>query len=564
MNIKGISTSKGLAIGEVYIYTKKQIVVTDQSIGDVESELKKFSDALEQTKAQIAKLIEKTKINLGEKESQIFEAHLMMLEDDEVKTPIIDLIEGEKKNAPYAVKETFDGLRAIFESMDNAYMKERAADMKDLGERLVRNLLGIQNELELKAGSILFCEDLEPSDTAALDPKLVAGFVTEKGGKTSHSAIIAQGMGIPALTGISAEKAGLKNGNIVILDAIEGHLMLHPSTTECQNFEEKIAAYKEDILKYSAVKGKQVSTIDGYEIEIASNIADAEKAAFAVEEGADGVGLFRTEFLYMNRSSLPSVDEQFRAYKKALEAFGDKPVVIRTFDIGGDKQVDYLNLEKEMNPFLGYRAIRISLDRTEMFKDQLRALYMASPYGNLKIMFPMVATISEIKAIKALIEEVKAELNAQNKPYKEVELGIMVEIPVVAAMASQFAKHVDFFSIGTNDLLQYTVAVDRMNEKLAHLYNWYHPGLLNLIANVAEAAHDAGIWVGICGEAASDPKLLPFYVGIGIDELSMSVGKMAEVKWKVTQVKKSNCEAVVDTILGCETAEEVEALLEKF
>lgn len=557
MNIQGLSTSKGLAVGTAFLYKKTVPTIKQDKVEDRFAEWQHYEAVLGETELQLKQMVEKTKINIGEKESQIFEAHIMMLQDEMLQEPIKEMIQGESWNASYAVNETIQSTRKIFLEMDNEYMRERAADLSDLGQRLIRNIQGIKNDLELPENAILFCEDLEPSDTAMLDPKTVAGFVTEKGGKTSHSAIIAQSIGIPAITGICPKTYGIENGAIVLLDALDGSLVINPTEDILNAFKNKQAMYLNDTSKFEVLKYEPAMTKDGHHVEVAANIADSNKAQKALEQGAEGVGLFRTEFLYMNRDSLPSVKEQFKAYKMALEAFGDKPMVIRTFDIGGDKHVDYLNLDQEMNPFLGYRAIRISLDRKAMFMDQLKALYMASVYGNLKIMFPMIATIDEIKQIKALIQEVHAQLDAEGIPYKVVELGIMVEIPVVAVEAEKFAEHVDFFSIGTNDLLQYTVAVDRMNEKLSYLYNWYHPGLLKMINMVAKAANKAGIWVGICGEAAADPLLLPFYVGSGIHELSMSGSKVAEIKWHLSQLSHQACLEVPSALLDLDTADEV-------
>lgn len=557
MNIQGMSTSKGLAVGTAFLYKKTVPVIKPLKVENGEAEWQLYQAALLDTEKQLKEMVERTRINIGEKESQIFEAHIMMLHDEMLQEPIKDMILEQSYNASYATHETIQSTRNMFLEMDNAYMQERAADLSDLGQRLIRNLQGLHSDIVLPANAILFCEDLEPSDTAMLDPKMVAGFVTEKGGKTSHSAIIAQSIGIPALTGINPHHYGIENGQVILMDALEGILVVNPDDDCLKAFNEKQAHYQNDTSRFEALKYQPALTKDGHHVEVAANIADSAKAIKALEQGAEGVGLFRTEFLYMNRDNLPSVKEQFKAYKTALEAFGDKPMVIRTFDIGGDKQVDYLKLEPEMNPFLGYRAIRISLDRKRMFMDQLKALYMASVYGNLKIMFPMIATIDEIKQIKALIQDVHSELDAEGIPYKIVELGIMVEIPVVAVEAEKFAEHVDFFSIGTNDLLQYTVAVDRMNEKLAYLYNWYHPGLLKLIHMVAKAANKAGIWVGICGEAAADPLLLPFYVGSGIHELSMSGSKVAEIKWHLSQLSHEACLNVPEAVMDLDTADDV-------
>lgn len=555
--IEGIGTSKGMAIGTAFIYKKQVLDVSKRNNIEVAAELTLLAEALKQSAEQLEDIITQTRQTIGEKESQIFEAHLMLLQDREFVEPIEQLIVEERVNAAYAIDQTSSSLQMLFKSMDNPYMQERAADIQDLSQRLIRNCLGVADVLTVPDQAILFCEDLEPSDTAMLDPAKIAGFVTEKGGKTSHSAIIAQSIGIPAMTGIHAGKVGIQQGDQILLNAKEGYLIANPDAGLVEVFAEAIRSRQEEAAAYEALMYDHGHTADGVAIEIAANIADPDKAAKAVMQGADGVGLFRTEFLYMNRKALPSVEEQFQAYKKALEAFGDKPMVIRTFDIGGDKHVDYLELEAELNPFLGYRAIRISLDRVEMFKDQLRALTRASVYGNLKVMFPMISTIEEIKAIKGHMAAVRQELDAAGIPHKPFEIGIMVEIPVVAVEAAKFAKHVDFFSIGTNDLLQYTVAVDRMSEKLSHLYNWYHPGLLTLIQQVAQAAHAAGIWVGICGEAASDPLLLPFYIAAGIDELSMSGSKIAEIKWRLAHLKASDCQDCLNAVLAMETAEEV-------
>lgn len=555
--ISGLSTSKGMSIGTAYIYKKQALDVKKKPIEDIEKELKSLSEGIQKAVQQIQEVVENTKKNIGVKEAQIFEAHLLILEDEEFISPIQEMIEREKVNASYAIDEIGRVFQEMFSQMDNPYMQERAADIKDLSQRLIRNVLGIEETLEIFENAILFCEDLEPSDTAMLDPNKIVGFVTEKGGKTSHSAIIAQSIGIPAMTGVSAMKQGIRSGDAILLNANENYLVHQPEQALVEAFSEEMSKQEMEKQKFEAVKHQQGQTKDGLHVEIAANIADSKKAKTAIEQGAEGVGLFRTEFLYMNRESLPSVEEQFKAYKEALETFGDKPMVIRTFDIGGDKQVDYLGLEPEMNPFLGYRAIRISLDRVEMFKDQLRALLMASVYGNLKVMFPMISTIQEIKDIKLIIASVQSELDLKEIPYKAFEIGIMVEVPVVAVEAEKFAKHVDFFSIGTNDLLQYTVAVDRMSEKLSHLYNWYHPGLLVMIQNVVKAAHKNGIWVGICGEAASDPLLLPVYVAMNVDELSMSGSKISELKWKLSQIDSKECLVHMEKVLEMDTAEEV-------
>lgn len=562
MKLKGISTSRGIAFGNVFRLSKKVIDTAFVKVENTDETIKAFHDAVALSKSQLEQLAEKTRLSIGEHESKIFLAHAMMLEDPEFIEPIEAVIRDEAACVPYAVECTRQSLVAIFSAMDNAYMRERAADITDISNRVIKNALGIVDNWDLPMNTILCCEDLEPSDTAMLDPKQIAGIITVKGGETSHSAIIAKSLNIPALSKIEIPNH-YPDGTAVILDALNGLLILEPSDADTSYYADAKVSFEQEISRYEVGKMDTAKSSDGFEMEIAANIAATEGLEAVLEAGADGVGLFRTEFLYMNRTSPPTLEEQFEAYKKVLTAFGSKPMVIRTFDIGGDKQIDYLNMDKEMNPFLGYRAIRISLDRLDLFKVQLKALLMASIYGNLKIMFPMISSVEEIQKIKKIMADIRCELEAEGTPYRAVEIGIMVEIPAVAVRAKQFAKHVDFFSIGTNDLLQYTVAVDRMNEKLSHLYTWYHPGLLSLIHNVAKSAKEAGIWVGICGESAADPLLLPFFLGCGIDELSMSQSKIAEIKWRLKSLSQKEMTAVVERVLEMDTAEAVEAYLSK-
>ncbi len=562
MKLKGISTSRGIAFGNVFRLNKKSIDTSYEKVECIDSTIKALHDAVQVSKLQLEQLAERTKLAIGEHESKIFIAHAMMLEDPEFIEPIEEIIREEEACVPYAVEMTRKTLVSIFSAMDNAYMRERAADITDISNRVIKNALGIIDNWELPQNTILCCEDLEPSDTAMLDPNQISGIITVKGGETSHSAIIAKSLNIPALAKVEIPHH-FTEGTPVIMDALNGILILEPSDADIAYYSDLKDSFQQEIDKYEVGKMDSVKSLDGFEMEIAANIASTEGLEAVLKAGADGVGLFRTEFLYMNRTSPPTLEEQFEAYKKVLTAFGSKPMVIRTFDIGGDKQIDYLNMDKEMNPFLGYRAIRISLDRLDLFKVQLKALLMASVYGNLKIMFPMISSIEEIQKIKLIMADIRTELENEGTPYRAVEIGIMVEIPAVAVRAKQFAKHVDFFSIGTNDLLQYTVAVDRMNEKLSHLYTWYHPGLLSLIHNVAKSAKEAGIWVGICGESAADPKLLPFFLGCGIDELSMSQSKIAEIKWRLRKLSQKEMSTVVERVLEMDTAEAVEAYLSK-
>lgn len=561
MRIQGITTSKGIAFGTAYVLVKKHVDVTFKTCTDTEFSIKELHDAIKRSKDQLKEIVKKTKEEIGEKESKIFNAHSLILDDPEYVKSIESIITKEKVCVAYAVEQTRKMFEAMFLGMDNPYMRERAADINDVSNRLIRAVLKIEDSIDVPPGTILICEDLEPSDTAALDPAKIAGIITEKGGETSHSAIIAKSLAIPAISNVKMDTTIVEDGCKLILDAIEGIVIVNPTESELVHYQNiKDHFFKEQSV-YKVGMLDKVKTLDGHEVEISANIANVDHLNNILEQGADGVGLFRTEFLYMNRNSPPSVEEQYNAYKTALQAFDDKPMVIRTFDIGGDKRIDYLNLEDEMNPFLGYRAIRISLDRQELFKVQIKALLMASPYGNLKIMFPMISSIEELLQTREVIDSVRIEMEKENIPIGHYEIGMMVEIPAVAVQADKFAKYVDFFSVGTNDLLQYTVAVDRMNEKLNHLYSWYHPGLLEMIKMVAEAGEKAGIWVGICGEAAADPNLLPFYVGIGIHELSMSPSKIAEIKWRLRHLSKSEQGEVVAHVLSLETSEQIKRYL---
>lgn len=562
MRIQGIVTSKGIAFGQAFILEKKKIDVSFAPCMDPEMAIKDLHEAIVKSKDQLKAIVEKTKKEIGEKESKIFNAHCLILDDPEFVKSIESTIVREKSSVVYAIETTRKMFESMFMGMDNAYMRERAADINDVSNRLIKSVLGIEDRIEVEKGTILVCDDLEPSDTAALDPEKIVGIVTEKGGETSHSAIIAKSLGIPAISKVKLDPECLENGAEVIVDAINGLLIIGPTELEKRNYRDIKNHYDNERAIYSEGMMSSAETLDGQAVEISANIANVDHLEAIIKQGADGVGLFRTEFLYMNRNSPPSLEEQFSAYKSALMAFGDKPMVIRTFDIGGDKQIDYLKLDPEMNPFLGYRAIRISLDRENLFRIQIKALLMASPYGNLKIMFPMISSIEEVIRTREIIASVEAEMVEEKIQIGSYEIGMMVEIPAVAVQAEKFAKYVDFFSIGTNDLLQYTVAVDRMNEKLSHLYSWYHPALLELIRNVARAAEKSNIWVGICGESASDSNLLPFFVGVGIHELSMSPSKIAEMKWRLRHLTKSELQPLVEHVLSLETADQVRRYLQ--
>ncbi|KXG73701.1 phosphoenolpyruvate--protein phosphotransferase [Thermotalea metallivorans] len=559
---KGIGASPGIAVGKVLLFKKEDIVIESGAVDDVEKEQNRFHGALKKTREQIEEIKRRT---LAEQQA-ILDAHLMILEDPELIGGVEGAIRAEKLNAEAALEKVMNMFIAIFESMENGYMKERAADIRDVGERLLMNLLGkeLPNLAKLKEPVIIVAHDLTPSDTAQLDRENVLGFVTDIGGRTSHSAIMARTMEIPAVVGLKDITQHVKNGDILVFDGEEGIVLVNPEDALVREYarkrEEQLQAKKE---LRKLINSSTIST-DGRKVELGCNIGNPKDAKKADENGAEGIGLYRTEFLYMDRTSLPTEEEQLEAYKAVLEIMGKRPVIIRTLDIGGDKELPYMNLPKEMNPFLGYRAIRICLDRKEIFKTQLRALLRAGIYGNLKIMYPMISSVEEVRAANKILEEAKQELQHEGKDYaSNIAVGIMVEIPAAAVISDMLAREVDFFSIGTNDLIQYTTAVDRMNEKIAHLYNPFHPALLRLIKLVIDNGHKAGIWVGMCGEAAGDKRLIPVFLGMGLDELSMGAGSILPARKQIQSLSYEEMKVVADQVLQMDTAEEIEKFVTK-
>lgn len=557
---KGIGASPGIAVGKALLLKKEDIIIERKSIRNEMEENERFHKALDKTKEQI----EEIKKNTGAAQQEIMDAHLMILEDPELIGGVEGAVNAEKINAEAALQGVIDTFVAIFESMDNEYMRERAADIKDVGQRIMMNLLGkeLPNLAKLKEPVVIVAHDLTPSDTAQLDRENVLGFVTEIGGRTSHSAIMARTMEIPAVLGLKAITQQIKNGDMLVFDGEEGVVLVNPEEPVIHQYTEKRAKLAEE--KQALLKLLNSDTIskDGKKVELGGNIGNPRDAQKAHESGAEGIGLYRTEFLYMDRTSLPSEEEQFEAYKAVLEIMGERPVVIRTLDIGGDKELPYMNLPKEMNPFLGYRAIRICLDQKEIFKTQLRALLRASVYGNLKIMYPMISSLEEVRAANGIMEEVKQALNNEGKEWSsDIEVGIMIEIPAAAVISDILAKEVDFFSIGTNDLIQYTTAVDRMNEKIAHLYNPFNPAVLRLIKLVIDNGHKAGKWVGMCGEVAGDKRLIPVLLGMGLDEFSMSAGAILPARKQIQNLSYEEMKALADQALQLGTAEEIEKLL---
>lgn len=536
--VKGIAASKGYAIGKVFIKKDIKININNLKIENIDIEIKNLEDALSKTREQLEFLRKKIETEVGKEESLVFESHQMILEDPEFIDKAKDMIKNNSVSADYAIDSVKKELVLVMESIDDEYMRERAADIKDVSDRIVRNILGIQEEVEItEQNTVVVAHDLTPSDTAQLDKSKVCGFLTNIGGKTSHSAIMARTMEIPAIVGMNNITDIVKNGDIVLVNGVEGYVIINPKDSEIKEFENYTRSYNEEKEKLKALKDVKIYDKNNRQIEICGNIGSTKDVDQVLENGGDGIGLFRTEFLYMDRSNMPSEEEQFNSYKVVLEKMNGKPVVIRTLDIGGDKKLDYLDLGHEMNPFLGYRAIRLCLDRVDIFKIQLRALLRASIYGNLKIMFPMISSIEEFRQAKKILEECKQELINEGVVVSDsIEVGIMVEIPSTAVSASEFAKEVDFFSIGTNDLIQYTLACDRMNEKVSYLYNPMHPSVLSLIKMTIDGAHAEGKWVGMCGEMAGDEEAIPKLLEYGLDEFSMSATSILPAKKQILDI----------------------------
>lgn len=561
--VKGIAASEGIAVGKVLLLKKEEPVIEKRIIAPDEKEIEKnkLSAALAKSREQI----EQIKKNAGDVMKEILDAHLLILEDDELVGMIVGKIEAENQDAVSATRDSVEFFANILGAMEDAYMKERAADIRDIGYRIIMNLLGkdILSLMTIQEPVIVVAHDITPSDTAQMNKEKVLGFLTEIGGKTSHSAIMARTLEIPAILGLENITKQVKTGDTVCFDGEEGILFVDPDEETLQKYK-KMAQEQEHTKKLLAqYKEKKTETKDGHQVELASNIGNPKDAENADKNGAEGVGLYRTEFLYMDRDNLPSEDEQYEAYRAVLEKMGERPVVIRTLDIGGDKKLPYLQLPDEMNPFLGYRAVRICLDQTDLFKTQLRALLRASVHGNLKIMYPMISSLEEVRSANAVLDECKKELDREGIPYAKFEVGIMIEIPSAALTADLIAPEVDFFSIGTNDLIQYTCAVDRMNQKIAELYNPFHPAVLRLIKRVIDAAHENGIWCGMCGETAGNKKLIPLYLGMGLDEFSMSAGAILKARKQIADWSLADAQKIVDDVMKLKTAEEIENYMTK-
>ncbi|EMW5699943.1 phosphoenolpyruvate--protein phosphotransferase [Enterococcus faecium] len=569
--LKGIAASDGVAVAKAYLLVQPDLTFSKATVEDTAAEEARLDAALAKSTEELQQIREKAAQSLGEAEAQVFDAHLMVLSDPEVVGQIKQNIKDNSVNAESALKEVTDMYIGMFEAMeDNAYMQERAADIRDVAKRILAHLLGVTlpNPSMINEEVVVVAHDLTPSDTAQLDRNFVKAFVTDIGGRTSHSAIMARSLEIPAIVGTKEITAKVKEGDILAVNGIEGDVIIDPTDEQKAEFEKAGADYAAQKAEWEKLKNAETVTADGKHFELAANIGTPKDLVGVHNNGGEAVGLYRTEFLYMDSPDFPTEDDQYEAYKAVLEGMEGKPVVVRTMDIGGDKELPYLQLPHEMNPFLGYRALRISLSEQgdEMFRTQMRALLRASVHGNLRIMFPMVATLKEFRAAKAIFEEEKQKLISEGKEVSDtIQVGIMIEIPAAAVLADKFAKEVDFFSVGTNDLIQYTMAADRMNERVSYLYQPYNPSILRLIKNVIDAAHAEGKWAGMCGEMAGDQTAVPLLVGMGLDEFSMSATSILKTRSLMKRLDTAKMAELADRALKeCDMMEEVVELVHEY
>ena len=563
MRIQGISGSRGVAVGNVYRYIQEEIVIPDYTVAEdkVEEEIGKFAAAMAATLKQLDTIRQKALEEMGPEEAAIFEAHMQIAQDPSLSDGIKSLVESSHTNVVAATAQTIETFANIFLGMEDAYMRERGADIKDIGDRLMRNMLGMNPRglSHISGEVILVAQDLAPSDTASLDKNVVKGIVTAAGGPTSHAAIMARTLEIPAVMGVGDIESFVDGDKAIVLGT-DGIVEINPSDADWAEYTNQAEAFQEELKRLRESANLEATTTDGHYVELFGNIGKAKDAKNALTLGAQGIGLYRTEFLYMENDELPAEDVQFEEYKKVAQDMKGKPVIIRTMDVGGDKELKCLDLPSEMNPFLGYRAIRISLNRPDIFKVQLRALLRASAFGDIHIMYPMIASVEEVKQANAMLDECKEELTAEGKEFnKDIKVGIMIEVPAAAVISPILAKYVDFFSIGTNDLCQYTLAVDRMNEAIGSLYQPLHPGVLRLIKHVIDASHEQGKFTGMCGELASDPVATMILLGLGLDEFSMTASSIPLIKNILRSVSKAECEEVANKALTMDTAEEITA-----
>ena len=569
--LKGIAASDGVAVAKAYLLVQPDLSFETVTVEDISAEEARLDAALAASQDELSVIREKAVESLGEEAAAVFDAHLMVLADPEMTGQIKETIRAKQVNAEAALTEVTNMFIAIFESMDdNPYMQERAADIRDVTKRVLANLLGkkLPNPATIDEESIIVAHDLTPSDTAQLNKKFVKAFVTDIGGRTSHSAIMARTLEIAAVLGTNNITELVKDGDILAVSGITGEVVINPTEEQIAEFKAAGEAYAKQKAEWAQLKDAPTVTADGKHFELAANIGTPKDVEGVNDNGAEAVGLYRTEFLYMDSQDFPTEEDQYEAYKAVLEGMNGKPVVVRTMDIGGDKELPYFDLPKEMNPFLGYRALRISISETgnQMFRTQLRALLRASVHGKLRIMFPMVALLKEFRTAKGILEEEKAKLIAEGVAVADdIEVGIMIEIPAAAMLADQFAKEVDFFSIGTNDLIQYTMAADRMNEQVSYLYQPYNPSILRLINNVIKAAHAEGKWAGMCGEMAGDQTAVPLLVGMGLDEFSMSATSILRTRSLMKKLDTAKMEEYANRALTeCSTMEEVLELSKKY
>lgn len=566
--LKGTNASSGIGIGNAVIVEEKELVIKRETVRDAAAEVERFKGALDLTLKKTEELAADLATRVGEKEAEIMQGHMMLLMDPMLTGEIETAITGESICAEYAIEQVCTTYADLFASMDDELMQQRATDMRDIKIRMQRELLGVESVdiASLPAGTILVAKDLTPSMTAGIKPENVAGIVTELGGKTSHSAILARALEIPAVVAVPDLMNQVENGHVIVLDGSEGTVYIDPDQNVVDDFSAKREKFLKEKKELEQYIGKPTVTKDGVRIELVANIGKPEDLEKVLQYDGEGVGLFRTEFLFMDRTAMPTEEEQFEAYKTVAEGLKGKPVIIRTLDIGGDKEIPYMRLTKDENPFLGYRAIRFCLDRKDdVYKPQLRALLRASAYGNIKIMVPMVTCIEELREAKALIEEIKKELDEQNIPYKkDIEVGIMVETAAASLMADVFAKEAAFFSIGTNDLTQYTMSVDRGNDKVSYLYSTFNPAVLRSIKRIITCGREAGIMVGMCGEAASDPLMIPLLLAFGLNEFSMSASAILYSRKLITGYSTQELQAVADKAMSFATAAEVESYMREF
>ncbi|MDH8450574.1 phosphoenolpyruvate-protein phosphotransferase PtsI [Klebsiella pneumoniae] len=567
--ISGILASPGIAFGKALLLKEDEIVIDRKKISadKVDQEVERFLSGRAKASAQLEVIKTKAGETFGEEKEAIFEGHIMLLEDEELEQEIIALIKDKHMTADAAANEVIDGQATALEELDDEYLKERAADVRDIGKRLLRNILGlaiidlsaIQDEV------ILVAADLTPSETAQLNLKKVLGFITDAGGRTSHTSIMARSLELPAIVGTGSITAQVKNGDYLILDAVNNQVLINPSNEQIEALRSLQAQVAEEKAELAKLKDLPAITLDGHQVEVCANIGTVRDVEGAERNGAEGVGLYRTEFLFMDRDALPTEEEQFAAYKAVAEACGSQAVIVRTMDIGGDKELPYMNFPKEENPFLGWRAVRIAMDRKEILRDQVRAILRASAFGKLRIMFPMIISVEEVRALKKEIEIYKQELRDEGKAFDEsIEIGVMVETPAAATIARHLAKEVDFFSIGTNDLTQYTLAVDRGNDMISHLYQPMSPSVLNLIKQVIDASHAEGKWTGMCGELAGDERATLLLLGMGLDEFSMGAISIPRIKKIIRNTNFEDAKVLAEQALAQPTTDELMTLVNKF